>query len=501
MFVGAGISRRYYGLDGWEGLLRCFAEEVGKPYEYYKSQANNNLPEIASLIAKDFHKVWWESDRFKKSRAENLKFCVSDESALKIEVCQRLSRSAALTNDHELKKEMGLLSKVSVDGIITTNYDPLLEILFPGFTVYVGQDQLIFNQIHGVAEIYKIHGSIADPNSIVLTQKDYDVFEDRSKYLAAKLLTMMVEHPVIFLGYSMGDPNVKQIMRAIAACLTKDHVERLRDRLIFVEWEPGRHLPEITNSSILIEDHFIPIKLIRADKFDEIFGAIGAVKRKFSAKILRMLKEHVYELVLSNDAKGSLFVQDIDKADSEKPVDVVFGVGVVAGMSAVGYKRLTTDEIIQDVLGGVSRFDAEKILTDTLPDLLNRKTSLVPVFRYLREAGRISADGDIKLEGLSDRVRRASERGRKDFLPPATYVETTKAKETAKLNFADLVNNCDFKHVMEYGTMIDCAEGDLDGVREYLLANYSNHKIYHSLIEVGYRKWVCYYDFLKYGPK
>jgi hypothetical protein len=34
LFAGAGLSRRYLGLDSWEGLLRRFAAEAGRPYEY-----------------------------------------------------------------------------------------------------------------------------------------------------------------------------------------------------------------------------------------------------------------------------------------------------------------------------------------------------------------------------------------------------------------------------------------------------------------------------------
>ena len=46
LFIGSGFSRRYLGLEDWEGLLRRFSENL-RPFEYYLSTANEELPLVA----------------------------------------------------------------------------------------------------------------------------------------------------------------------------------------------------------------------------------------------------------------------------------------------------------------------------------------------------------------------------------------------------------------------------------------------------------------------
>src|SRR5207253_5992713 len=122
------------------------------------------------------------------------------ESALKGEVSKYLTDAAAnLEKSGVLATELNLLRKAVVDGIITTNFDPLLETTFPDFRVFVGQEELLFGDAVGVGEIYMIHGSHKSPDSLVVTRRDYDVFQAKNPYLAAKLMTIFVEHPIVFL--------------------------------------------------------------------------------------------------------------------------------------------------------------------------------------------------------------------------------------------------------------------------------------------------------------
>ena len=88
LFVGSGISRRYLGLENWEDLLRKYSVVAGRPYEYYRSSANGDLPGIAAAIAADLHDRWWSEESFAESRAEFANDAIRRESALKIEIAR-----------------------------------------------------------------------------------------------------------------------------------------------------------------------------------------------------------------------------------------------------------------------------------------------------------------------------------------------------------------------------------------------------------------------------
>jgi hypothetical protein len=68
LFVGSGFTRRYAGTEDWVELLSSLAALTPKPYARYASQANGDLPAIASAIAEDFHDVWWEGNEFQAQR-------------------------------------------------------------------------------------------------------------------------------------------------------------------------------------------------------------------------------------------------------------------------------------------------------------------------------------------------------------------------------------------------------------------------------------------------
>jgi hypothetical protein len=390
LFVGSGFSRRYLGLDDWKGLLSRFCV-MGKPFEYYLASADGNYSAAAKFIAQEFNTYWWNAPEFTDSVAANSGKVIDSTSALRIEISRYLSKlGQGNAKASAYPEEVALLSTLNVDGIITTNWDPFLEQLYPDYKKYVGQKELLFSNPQEVAEIYKIHGCATRPESLTLTSDDYAEFNLRNPYLAAKLMTIFVEHPIIFLGYSISDENISSLLRSISLCVGKEHLEKLRQNLIFVQRLNADDESGISDTYFAVDGVQIPLVLVKTNDFSEVYKALAATKRKIPARILRYCKEQMYELVASAEPEKKLAVVDIDSIQDKTDLEFVVGVGVKAltdgDIGVVGYGTIEVPDMIHDLLFNDKNYDALGILSSVVKRV-GRFTCYVPVFKYLSEIG------------------------------------------------------------------------------------------------------------------
>ncbi|PZF55052.1 hypothetical protein DEJ23_12990 [Curtobacterium sp. MCSS17_008] len=427
LFIGSGISRRYLGLPDWEGLLQVFAEEVGENFNYHLAAANGDYPTAASSIAKAFYPHWWNDSKYKEQvREYENEARTHQDGAIKAAIAsyiverQDLLQGRPGRDDPSLNAEVSLLQEVVVDGVITTNYDSLTDQLFPAFTPYVGQDELMFSDAQFIAETYKIHGSAARPSSLVLTSTDYAELTKRNHYLAAKLLTIFAEHPVLFVGYSLTDEYIGEILGNIATAVGPARLDELGSRIYIAEWNSHEDFePLIEKASIERGGHRLPITRIETNSFAWLWSALGRLERPFPAGVLRELRKHVFDLVTHPDPDDTREIVRAIPIDAEDAagVRVVFGVGRFSDkdledLSSISARTLTRADLERDVLGVRERaLDAESVLKYGIPEQIRpRGTDTLPVHKYLHESGRISSTGDVDYTGLRPIIRQLAER-------------------------------------------------------------------------------------------
>lgn len=486
LFLGSGFSRRYMGLEDWQGLLSKFCL-MDRPYEYYKSSANGDIARSALLIAEDFHDLWWASEDYSESRKKFATSIEDKSSPLRIEISNYLLKKTEDRKEAlELNEELEILKACDVDGIITTNWDILIEHLFPGYTTYIGQEELLFSNTYNIGEIYKIHGCGSKPASMILTDIDYQDYNSKNAYLASKLITIFVEHPVVFIGYSITDENIRALLKSISLCIGSEKLEKLRNNLIFIDKDEPDSGPMIETSYLHFNDVQVPVKVVRTCDYSIVYQAIHNFERKLPARVLRFCKEQVYEIVQSQDPQNKIAVVDYDNIKDKKDIEIVFGIGVIGKLGDTGYRAITVNDIFEDVALNNKEFSCDKILTITVKQY-NYK--FIPIFKYLRSMQINNLDdykkSELTLDQYVDR----------DF---PTIFASRKARDFTKYNGLEFR---DFHKMASESAFLALAplhpEPDVEFLEEFINNNYT--RLISSNKKYYFRKIISFYDWLKYG--
>ena len=386
LFVGSGISKRYLGAEKWDELLKVFCTEFsGNEFQYniYANQIDEEdyygqQPAIAGLLEKDYNHAVLTAEKYADFRDAHRAELSDKVSALKMAISEYLSKYHLPEKNEELEL-LKRLAKRSISGVITTNYDMLLDTLFPKFDVYIGQEELIFANITGIGEVYKIHGSVTEAGSLVLTSRDYENFEKRSAYLIAKLLTIFLEYPVIFLGYSLNDRNIRNIFSTISDCLSQDKLDKLKDRLIFVEYSDQEQISEIAMQ--FDNGNHVKMTCISTEDFSEIYMAVLAVKSRYNPSILRYLRKDIYELANNSKPTDRIAATGFENLDDISQAEqFVLGVGIVKN----GH-MIKAEQLYEDIIFDNQHFNPALVVEEYLPELLKKNSGGLPMYKYLRE--------------------------------------------------------------------------------------------------------------------
>ncbi|HPA07983.1 MAG TPA: SIR2 family protein [Methanoregulaceae archaeon] len=121
----------------------------------------------------------------------------------------------------DIHETLALINRVKY--VVTTNYDPLFERAYGDKIVVISRDEHLpaSTEYPDKTVLLKIHGDISRPDSIVITSDDYDRF-DADTIVWSKIRSLLAEYSVMFIGYSLQDPNVEKMLRDIYARVGKN---------------------------------------------------------------------------------------------------------------------------------------------------------------------------------------------------------------------------------------------------------------------------------------
>lgn len=503
LFVGSGLSRRYLNLPDWKGLLEHFAKVIANDdfaYSAYENKAKTLeckagiMPKVAELIQNDFDSKWFADPTIRTVEGEVLEQIKEQGlSPFKAEIAALIKNQTMIDPNYEGEvNKLAQISEKSIAGIITTNYDSFLEDTLQGFTKYIGQTQLIFSAIHGIAEIYKIHGSVEKPDSIIINENDYVMFEKKSAYLAAKLMTIFMEYPIVFIGYSIGDTNIQNIIKSIVDCLDETQLTMLENRFIFVEYKSNMVGIEVSPFTIMIDNKPLIMKRVALSDFMILYNALEKKKTKLPVKILRRFKEELYNYTVTNMPTANLRVAALDDARVDDE-ELVLAIGKVSDLGLKGLNGIDGNEWYRDIVIGDLEFTADEMLEYAFPKVSKQNSGRLPVNKYLMEATKdFPACKELASQLNFDKIISPSIQKNRKSLGDYTSVKQIWDQEKNSLERATRL----ISHLEETQIEIDELEEVLKGIFSEDVNAFQNVE---SSVRTNIRRLIMIYDYLKWG--
>ncbi|MEJ2076339.1 MAG: SIR2 family protein, partial [Reinekea sp.] len=392
-----------------------------------------------------------------------------NQSRFKIYISKLMS---SLEIRESMEGEISELKKIrkNIASIITTNYDRFVEKTFE-FQPLIGNDILLSNPYGAV---YKIHGCVSDPSKIIITEDDYKKFDSKYDLIRAQLLSIFIHNPIVFMGYGIGDENIKSLLRTIFTYVepNSEDAKKIRDNFLLVEHEKGSQSHDITEHDIDLEGFStIRINKIKTDDFIEVYSAISDLELPISAMDIRKVQNVVKEIC----AGGSIKVNVTEDLDSLSNSDKIIAIG---SSKTIQYQYQTSAEMMGNYFKIIDESNSQ-ILT-----LINKYTiqssQYFPVFAF----SRIYSDID-NVELMKERQKSKVESALDSLSAPCQTKHCKIPDIMADESISDSNKNNAILWAIYQGSL------DLEEVENYL-RNFSNKT------DTPYRRILCAYDIKKY---
>lgn len=518
LFVGTGLSKRYSNAPDWDQLLYQIWSSMNgdnihefkrlkQGIEYSLRNTIPNIPDedkkyyinplLSNELQDQFNSLFYNNDTFYKkvfSAEDYEKVLDNNLDPYKYYVATLINSISLDTTKPEYKElELLIENQNKVAGIITTNYDQLLEKIFTDFNVIIGQDNMLISNPSDIFNIFKIHGCVTSPDTIVFTNEDYEYFDNKLKYLSAKLLTLFVEHPIIFIGYGMGDVNIRNLFREIALCLTPQQLEKTKNNFIFIS--PAFDGNEQVNmKELMFENKKIYMTEFVVQNYSNVYQSLSTIQNSIPIKLARKLQDMVCNYIYSTTTTNNVLFGNVNSPDIDDDKAAIY-FGTLNNVSDIGFDYYTIDDIIQDILFDDKPFLANtKLITKTFKNIRSLSgTTLLPVYKYLHKLNLSVNDIPTNYNII---------RTFKDILPNRTEKDCYIDKHANYTSLSEiLIKHPDhiFKqiaNIKQYAPVINS-----DDLGDYLRKCYKNGTFFEASRLSSFKRISALYDFLKYAEK
>ena len=248
----------------------------------------------------------------------------SDLSHLADEICKLKGNrnyiitvlTSTFTKDFSSTETHKIISKIPhFRNIITTNYDRLFE------NAYGNKLNLIFSDSHTPyiddkkVNLFKIHGDLSDPDSIIITKSDYNRFfeNDTEQNTIWNIIKGIVAtKSILFIGYNLEDSNVEVIFNKIKNKTGKNGKE-----------------------CYFVAPNIPPIKSVNLEKAN--IHPISLTGEKFLKELIEYLKKNIKKDFENKNISSDVYSEFIGNFNlkSEIEVDSSKGKNIVKNLTGI----------------------------------------------------------------------------------------------------------------------------------------------------------------------
>jgi len=481
LFIGTGISLRYLKNSfTWDSLLAKIAGELSGNPEYYldiKSKCyvdgKFNYLRIADILESDFNNAL-QLDRNGKFKEINDTFYDKMShgthlSRFKIYICKLFS---TLEFREELEHELKEFKKIrkNIGSVITTNYDGLIENLFE-FNKLIGNNILLSNPY---GSVYKIHGCHENPAKVIITEKDYLDFDSKYELIRAQLLSLFIHNPIIFMGYSVNDDNIKKILKTIFTYVepNSDLAIKIKNNFLLVERDSNNDNEIISEHDIVLDGLTIRINKIKTDRFSSIYNSISNLHLPVTALDIRKVQNIVKEIYSGGEIKVSI-TEDLDTL---KNSDKILAIG---SSKTIQYHFQTAPELLANYFNILDESNSQ--ILSLIDKYKIQSAQYFPIFGFSQINENIESAIRLKTQqvnNLSECIKNIQSSCKKNHKSIDDIIENTLIPASYKIN--SIIWNTYKGNI------------PLDEIEKYLREN-------PSTTDSNYRKLLSVYDFKRYG--
>ena len=297
---------------------------------------------------------------------------------------------------------------------------------------------------------------------------------------------MLLHSPIIFLGYSLTDRNVRKLIKSFAMSLSDQEKEELEKRLLLVQWEKGSE--KLVEQVINDPDLGCRLTVIRTDNYSLIYDKIAEINQGVAPAEVRRYQHVIKQLIIEKGKAGSLqsdLVSPNELDDIEKNLKDR-NIVVAIGDSKLIFNMPNVVEYILDYI----RDDTEQNNDTMLRFIASQNNNILPFWRYLSEESILKSSlAESEKEKLRKRLR--------TFVDVKDQIDLLQFTE--KYNSLEEIKNAGLKEYHKH--CVVAANIDTIGIekcREYIIDELNKIKSKGEIkVPTTLRRLALIYDFKK----